>query len=61
MNPSIGGDLAPSWGGGRENISQTKKVFFTANISDDLLLVIDHDFRIFPIFHIFAACNIVFN
>src|SRR6218665_2551341 len=33
---------------------------FTAKISDDLFLVIDHNFRIFPIFHIFVACNVVF-
>src|SRR6218665_684086 len=33
---------------------------FTAKISDNLFLVIDHNFRIFPIFHIFAACNVVF-
>src|SRR6218665_955212 len=65
MNLSIGGDLAPSLGG-REKNSQTKNFFrkksiFTAKISDDPFLVIDHDFRIFPIFHIFAACNVVFD
>src|SRR6218665_3375271 len=38
---------------------------FTPKISEDLFLVIDHDFRIFPIFlkisHIFAASNVVYD
>ena len=39
--------------------------FHNPKISDDLFLVIDRDFRIFPIFlkifHIFAACNVVYD
>src|SRR6218665_979320 len=66
MNLSIGGDLAPSLGDGKnfadqEGFFKKKNSIFTAKISDDLFLVIDHDLRIFPIFHIFAACNVVFD
>ena len=66
MNLSIGGDLVPSLGG-REKFHRPRTFFkkkisiFTAKISDDLFLVIVHDFRIFLIFHIFAACNVVYD
>ena len=68
MNQSIGGDLAPSLGG-RETISLPhnfadqerflgKKCPFSRGNFWWPFLVIDHDFRIFLIFHIFAACNV---
>src|SRR6218665_2038313 len=54
--------------GGREKISQTKNVFlgkkFPFSRSKFLMIlfkVIDHDFRIFPMFYIFDACNVVFD
>jgi len=67
----IGGDLAPSLEG-REKMSQTKifewrclgkNVHFHAqNFWWPLFLVIDHDFSyLFKIFHIFAACNVIYH
>src|SRR6218665_31163 len=69
MNLSIGGDLVPTLPslGGREKLRRPRTFFkkknsiLTAKISDDHFLVIVHDFRIFPIFHIFAACNVVYD
>ena len=60
------------WGGGGKNFSPTKMRFFAENISilaakisDDLFLVIDQVFRIFPlfslIFRIFTLLDIVHN
>src|SRR6218665_560229 len=46
---SSGGYLAPSLGG-RNKFSRTKISIFTAKMSDDLFLVIDQVFRIFPFF-----------
>ena len=68
-----GGDLEPSWGGeffSRTKISElrffrTKMSIFTAQIADDLFLVIDPGFRIFPffyqIFRIFTVLNVVYD
>src|SRR6218665_790685 len=67
MNLSIGGDLTPSLEGMGKNFADQERIFreknsiFTTKISDDLFLVIDHDFRIFPTFNIFAACDVVFD
>jgi len=75
--PSIGGDLATSLRGtenfSQTKISEwrfLRKKFisiFTPKISDDLFLYhcFDHVFQIFPIyflmFHIFTACNVIYD
>src|SRR6218665_2711867 len=63
--------LGAEFGGGRKNFSQTKMTFsekipiFAAKISDDLFLVIDQVFRIFPlfslIFRIFTLLHVIEN
>src|SRR6218665_2771210 len=61
---SSGGYLAPSLGG-RNKFSRTKISIFTAKMSDDLFLVIDQVFRIFPFFsqivRIFTMFNVVYD
>jgi len=69
-----GGDLAPSLGGRKifhgprfwtTVFSEKMSIIFTAKISDDLFLVIDQVFRIFPffsqIFRIFTMLNVVYD
>ena len=69
-----GGDLAPNSGGRKKNFRGPrflndvffgKNVRFQGKISDDLFLVIDLDFRIFPffsqIFRIFTMLNVVYD
>src|SRR6218665_3642792 len=66
MNLSICGDLAPSLGG-RKKFRRPRTIlgkqfpFSRPKFLMTLFKVIDHDFRIFPISHIFAACNVVFD
>src|SRR6218665_59582 len=67
MNLSIGGgDLAPSLGEGKifadQELFLGKQIPFSRpKFLMTFFLLIDHDFRIFPIFHIFAACNVVLD
>src|SRR6218665_2208167 len=67
MNLSIGGDLAPSLGetgkkfADQEGFLGNKFPFSRPKFLMTLFKISDHDFRIFPIFHIFAACNVVFD
>src|SRR6218665_610614 len=66
MNLSICGDLAPSLGE-RKKFRRPRTIlgkqfpFSRPKFLMTLFKVIDHDFRIFPISHIFAACNVVFD
>src|SRR6218665_2569824 len=70
---NIGGDLAPTLGANfffsnqdfRMTFFKEKIPIFMPKISDDLLLVIDHVFQVFPtfflIFHIFIVSNVIYD